>query len=175
MKKVILLAVILLTAGFVLQAEGQDLRPILISPGDQGNLSIVEQSCPTFSWTSIPWAVGYKIVVFESDLGSHLSYEEISATETPVIVKEIRGQAVSWTPSSAQRMETGFNYIWYVQAIGSNGTKAWSKPGSYRVEIPTLLRMEDKLREKMKELGISDESIEFFLWIICRKIHHRRI
>ena len=103
MKKVILLAVILLTAGFVLQANDRDLRPTLISPGDGGNSviiepTVVEQSCPTFSWTYVPWAVGYKIVVFKSDMVSHLSYEEISATETPVIVKDIKGGMIKRKP-----------------------------------------------------------------------------
>ena len=155
------MAVILLTAGFVLQANDQDLKPNLISPGDQGNATIVEQSFPTFSWTSLPWAAEYKIVVFKSNLGSNLSYEEMSASETPVIIKEIKGRAVSWTPSSTQRMETGFNYIWYVQALGSDGTEAWSDAGRYRVETPVMLSgVEDKLRDKMKEFGMVDESID---------------
>ena len=156
-----ILVVLFLVFTMSVSANEQDLKPNLISPGDGGNLSIVEESTPTFSWTSVPWATEYRVVVFKSDSGSMISYEELSSFETPVISKDIKGQATSWTPSSIERMNTGSNYIWYVQAIDKDGSGSWSKAGSYRVEIPVVLTgIEEKLREKLKEKGISDKDLD---------------
>ncbi len=40
--------------------------PVAISPGSERGVALVGQPCPTFSWTAVDWAAGYRVAVFQA-------------------------------------------------------------------------------------------------------------
>lgn len=108
-------------AFIVLGANAQERGPVAVSPGNDAGIARVEVSCPTFSWTSVEGATSYKVVVFEANGPNMLVYNEMEAIASPILFKEIQGQALSWTPSSDERFRSGGMYVWYVQAVDSYG------------------------------------------------------
>jgi hypothetical protein len=104
-----------------------DLVPVAVSPGAENGPALVRQSCPTFSWTAVSWALTYKVVVFEATDGEAPAYEKIAATATPVLVKEIPGKAFSWTPSADEPLINGGSYVWYVGAMVNDAQGSWSE------------------------------------------------
>jgi hypothetical protein len=35
--------------------------PMAVSPGSERGVAVVGQACPTFSWTAVDWASGYRV------------------------------------------------------------------------------------------------------------------
>jgi len=126
MKKGLLLGFLFLAVGVAL-GNAQDLVPVAVSPGADNGPAIVRQSCPTFSWTAVSWALTYKVVVFKAAEGEAPAYENIAATASPVLVKEIPGKAFSWTPSADEQLINGGKYIWYVGAMVNAAQGSWSE------------------------------------------------
>jgi len=150
--------VILLLA---ITASAQERRPVAVSPGSEMGIARVGVSCPTFSWTGMEWATGYRVVVFETNGPNILDYKEIVAIASPVLTKEIKGRALSWTPSSEERLSNGSMYVWYIQAVDSYGQGIWSEGRMFRVEAEVqLVGMEDSVRDSLREKGMSEEAIE---------------
>jgi len=113
--------------GFVSVGTGQAIGPKSISPGRAGGVAVVGEFCPTFSWTSVDWAVGYRVTVFEALGVNAVTYEEMAATgAAPVLIKEIDGQGLSWTPSTEEGLITVGLYVWYVEAKSVSGPGLWS-------------------------------------------------
>jgi hypothetical protein len=104
-----------------------DLVPIAVSPGAEKGPAVVRQSCPTFSWTAVSWALTYKVVIFEAGDGEVPAYEKIAASAAPVLVKEIPGKAFSWTPSADEPLINGGSYVWYVGAMVNAAQGSWSE------------------------------------------------
>jgi hypothetical protein len=38
-------------------AMADDLIPVAVSPGLANGVAVVQQGCPTFSWTAVSWAL----------------------------------------------------------------------------------------------------------------------
>jgi len=112
----------------------QDTAPVAVSPGAESGPAVVRQSSPTFSWTAVPWALTYKVVVFEAVDGEPSAYEQIAANAAPVLVMEIPGQAYSWTPSAGEALINGGRYVWYVGAMINPAQGSWSKGRTFVVE-----------------------------------------
>ena len=145
----------------VMNADAQDRRPVAISPASASGLARVAESCPTFSWTSVEWATGFKVVVFETNGPNILSYEEMAAISSPVLSREIQGRALSWTPSSEERLSNGSMYVWYVQAENDYGQGTWSEGRMFKVEtLLQLVGIEDAVRKSLRERGLSEGAIE---------------
>jgi hypothetical protein len=104
-----------------------DIVPVAVSPGAENGPAVVRQSCPTFSWTAVSWALTYKVVVFEAGDGETPAYEKMAATASPVLVKEIPGKAFSWTPSADEALLNGGSYVWYVGAMVNAAQGGWSE------------------------------------------------
>jgi len=104
-----------------------DLVPVAVSPGAENGPAVVRQSCPTFSWTAVSWALTYKVVVFEAGDGETPAYEKMAADASPVLVKEIPGKAFSWTPSADEPLLNGGSYVWYVGAMVNAAQGSWSE------------------------------------------------
>jgi hypothetical protein len=104
-----------------------DIVPVAVSPGAENGPAVVRQSCPTFSWTAVSWALTYKVVVFEAGDGETPAYEKITAEASPVLVKEIPGKALSWTPSADEQLVNGGKYVWYVGAMVNAAQGNWSE------------------------------------------------
>jgi hypothetical protein len=114
-------------AFFVSLGVADDLVPVAVSPGAENGPAVVRQSCPTFSWTAVSWALTYKVVVFEATDGEAPTYEKIAAKASPVLIKEIPGKAFSWTPSADEALLNGGSYVWYVGAMVNAAQGSWSE------------------------------------------------
>ena len=147
--------------------NAQEIAPIAVSPGSENGVAVVTQRCPTFSWSSIQWAVGYRVAVFEATTAEVTGYEAMAALATPVLKKEIQGQALSWTPSARDRLRAGGLYVWFVQALDGSGQGVWSAGKVFKVEVEgsverteeRLAMTEERVGRKLKEAGVSDEVI----------------
>jgi hypothetical protein len=126
MKKGMILSLLGL-AFFVSLGVADDLVPVAVSPGAENGPAVVRQSCPTFSWTAVSWALTYKVVVFEAGDGETPAYEKIAAEASPVLIKEIPGKAFSWTPSADEPLINGGSYVWYVGAMVNAAQGSWSE------------------------------------------------
>jgi hypothetical protein len=152
---------IFLAAIVVLSLDAQEKGPIAISPASDEGIARVGVSSPTFSWTAVEWATGYKVAVFESNGPNILSYHEMETISSPVLAKEIRGQALSWTPSSGERLNSEGMYVWYVQAVDGYGTGMWSEGRMFKVELEiSLVGIEETVRESLRTKGMSEEVID---------------
>ena len=106
---------------------GRAQAPVPISPGAADGQGLVISSCPTFSWAEVTEATGYKLEVFAHDAAeSPLFYEDIAATQTPVLVHDIPVRALTWTPSADQGLCAG-TYAWYVAAVQWGEVLEWSE------------------------------------------------
>jgi hypothetical protein len=150
-----------LMAFLVLSVNAQERGPVAISPGSENRVAVAGYSCPTFSWSGVEWAAAYTVAVFEAVNGESLSYEEMEAIASPVLTKEIQGRALSWTPSSDERLNNGGMYVWYVQAKDAQSAGIWSEGKTFKVEVETrLVGMKETVRESLKDHGVSDEVID---------------
>ena len=155
-----------IAAGFVLfgllvvAGTAAQVVPIAVSPGSERGVAVVGQACPTFSWTAVDWASGYRVAVFEA-LGVQIpSYEEMAAGMVPALSKEIAGRALSWTPSAEEQLIAGSLYVWYVQAADGSGQGTWSKGKLFIVEAGMLASgVEGKLRKTLEEKGVREDVI----------------
>jgi len=103
-----------------------DLAPVAVSPGLPDKTAVVRESCPTFSWTAVSWALTYEVVVFEAVGEEVPTYENMAANASPVLIKEIPGKALSWTPSADEALLNGGSYVWYVEAMANTAQGSWS-------------------------------------------------
>jgi hypothetical protein len=157
-----------------------DLVPVAVSPGLPDRTAVVRESCPTFSWTSVSWALTYKVVVFQAGSETVPPYESMAAAASPILVKEIPGRALSWTPSAEERLSSGATYVWYVGAMYNVAQGSWSEGRSFLVfedpirDIDTRKRIMQTVREneadedvagkilQNKDLGLTEKAISDF-------------
>ena len=108
--------------------------PVPISPGSDNGTALVISGCPTFSWAEVTKATGYKVTVFAHEAAeSPLFYEDIAATQTPVLVHDIPVRALTWTPSADQGLCAG-TYAWYVAAVQWGEVLEWSEGRVFAVD-----------------------------------------
>jgi len=135
--------------------------PVAVSPGRARGVAVVGELCPTFSWTSVDWAVGYRIEVFEALGVAAVSYEQMASSGTiPVLTKEIEGRGLSWTPSSEEGLPTGGMYVWYVEAMSPSGPGMWSSGRVFIVSaVAAGTETEAHVTKVLREKGIREEVI----------------
>ena len=105
-----------------------------ISPGTADGKGLVISGCPTFSWAEVTEATGYKVVVFANYADQlPMYYEDIEATQTPVLEHDIPVRALSWTPSADQGLCAG-SYVWYVAAVQWGEVLEWSEGLVFKVD-----------------------------------------
>jgi hypothetical protein len=151
---------VLLLSLSVLWINAQEKAPVAVSPANDVGIARVAQLCPTFSWTAVEGAVAYRVEVY-MDLGNaELSHEEMAARSFPVLIKEIQGAALSWTPSSDEHLSNTGVYAWYVQAIDAYGNGAWSQGKMFGVEVGAgFTAIEETVSETLEEHGVSKNII----------------
>jgi len=135
--------------------------PVAVSPGKTKGVAVVSELRPTFSWTSVDWAVGYRIEVFEALGVAAVSYEQMASSGMmPVLTKEIEGRGLSWTPSSEEGLPTGGMYVWYVEAMSSSGPGVWSAGKVFIVDEGTIgIGTEERVTRVLREKGVREEVI----------------
>jgi len=144
----------------ILMVHGSQVVPVAISPGSERGVAFVGQLCPTFSWTAVDWATGYRVAVFQAFGVQIPSYEEMAAGGVPVLSKEIQGRASSWTPSSEEQLSSGSLYVWYVQAADSSGQGTWSKGKLFMVEVGVMASLaEERVKKTLREKGVREDVI----------------
>ena len=155
MKRVVLVCICLLCGCFPTfncLAAG----PLGVSPGGGSGDAVVGTAFPTFSWSAVEEAVGYRLEIFKEVEGA-LSHEEMSEKGELVIGVEIPAPALSWTPSGTEALKTGESYIWYVKALDSEGKGNWSFGNRFRMDAAVALNgMEEAVREKVTEYAKTD-------------------
>ena len=138
--------------------------PVAVSPGSDTGVARIGGSCPTFSWTSVEWAKGYKIAVFQAFSPEVPTYEEMEALSSPLLSKTILGRALSWTPTSDERLGAGRTYVWYVRGEDTFGQGIWSEGRMFQVNSAEVFSgVEETVKEKLRKHGVSEEAIDEIL------------
>ncbi|HLP46758.1 MAG TPA: tail fiber domain-containing protein, partial [Candidatus Kapabacteria bacterium] len=145
-----------------IMAENEANHPVAVSPGSETGVVTVWQSCPTFSWSAVDQAASYRVAVFESVDANVANYETMATMVAPVVSKNIPGPALSWTLSADEKLKTGGQYTWYVQALDAAGNALgpWSGGRIFKVEQEVRFAgIAEKLGEVLKSYGVKDETI----------------
>jgi len=152
----LLSVVVLLSWGFT-----QEIKPVAVSPGSERGVARVSEHCPTFSWSAVGWAAGYRVVVFEAKAAEIRTYERMALAAVPVLTQDIPGKALSWTPSEGQGLRDGGLYVWYVQARDASGNGLWSVGKAFIVEVEKtpIPGVEERATRRMRERGVSADVI----------------
>lgn len=156
---------IFLVLSFWVAAEEMG-NPVAVSPGSETEAVTVWQNCPTFSWSSVPDAASYQVVVFESLDGKIMPYESMAIISVPVISAQITRPALSYTLSAEDRLKTGSMYAWYVQALDASGNVlgSWSNGRIFQVEQEIqFVGIREKLTEILRSYGVSDDTASHVL------------
>ena len=120
----------------------------LARPADR--IAVVRESCPTFSWTAVSWALAYKVVVFEA-AGEAVPYEDMAAAADPFSSRRSRDRHLSWTPSADERLQSSGAELRLVRRGDGQ-----CRPGKL-VGRPELLVFEDPVPEmKIGKTGHDD-------------------
>jgi hypothetical protein len=153
-------ACLVLLGLLVIVSPAAQIVPMAVSPGSERGVALVGQVCPTFSWTAVDWASGYRVAVFEA-LGVQVpTYEEMAVGAVPALRKDIAGRALSWTPSSEEQLIAGSLYVWYVQAADGSGQGTWSKGKLFIVKAGVIASgTEGLLRQTLEEKGVREDVI----------------
>lgn len=115
-----LMVAILVSGGCVLASPALAAPPEPVSPA-----GAVEQRCPTFSWSAVPGASGYELLVYDVSTGAE--------AEEPTLSARLPAGAVAWTPGGSC-LTAGGRYAWTVRARGDGeGAAAWSEPALFDV------------------------------------------
>ena len=118
-------------------------RPVPVSPGGTREAIALAPSCPSFSWTWVPKARTYELVVHRIEVDGELRersrrtvprYLAVGRAELKV---RIPGPALSWTPPLDRCLDPGASYAWLVRARWSGRAGHWSEPALFRVASDT--------------------------------------
>jgi len=158
-KKVFIPVLFLFIIVYVQAAE----NPKAVSPGHELRTSIIDEVCPTFSWTQTPDATAYQIAVFK--MGAPYEglsyYENQAALSHPVLMKNISGSATSWTPSIEESLQNGGRYVWFVQAQDSYGIGTWSMGKKFAVRAPKgLNEIKEKVKKELEARGVQADLVD---------------
>lgn len=97
------------------------------APEPVSPVGAVGERCPTFSWSAVPGAPGYELVVYQVA-------EDVA--EEPLLTARLPGGATAWTPG-ADCLEAGGNYAWSLRVLGGDagagGEGGWSEPVLFEV------------------------------------------
>lgn len=95
-----------------------------------GGESSVQSGCPTFSWSLVPGASSYELMVFRLEAGEPGRMEPESDAS---LSARVPGGATSYSPSLSDCLEPGGAFGWVVRAITDDRAGEWSLPSFFRV------------------------------------------
>ena len=109
--------------------------PVAVSPGSATELAGSPTACPPFSWTLLPGALEYELVVLalgreaEAAPPTAPALAELAAEEDSVVLRQrVPGGANHWLPPASRCLASGSSYAWAVRARFDAGWSAWSSP-----------------------------------------------
>ncbi len=140
-------------------AHAMSSGPVGVSPGGGTGDAVVGSAFPTFSWSAVEGAVGYRLEIFKGVEGAP-SHEEMTEKGELVMRVEISAPALSWTPSAMEALQTGESYVWYIKASDSNEEGQWSPGNRFRIDASFALSgMDEAVKEKVREYVKTDTEI----------------
>lgn len=159
MRQTLLCGVLLVTLMlFSVWAAAAAEAPVAVSPGDALKLALIEERCPTFSWSVVAGAKKYELMVYRVG--------EESEEPTPVFRRSFAGSASSWTPSLDQCLERGGQYGWSVRGVGRKAS-SWSPPSLFQVasgpteeELEAALAIVTEYREEQRAAQEVPRAVE---------------
>jgi Chaperone of endosialidase len=162
MKKRVFVCLLVVLAVVSLTGNVWSAQTVGVSPGSDAEVLAIGQRCPTFSWSVGAGAVSYRIAVFEKTTGEVLSYENMETTAKPIIDKEIKAPALSWTPSASECLEAGKQYVWYVESKNKNGKGQWSGGKVFEVDVTALSQeMDEAAGDTLK--SVVEKTVDSYL------------
>src|SRR5687767_10426472 len=120
---------------------------VLVSPAAAGREAQVVSPCPTFSWSEVSGARGYRLVVFGADRDAAALGDE------PLVEVELPARASSWTPGMQECLEPGRRYGWAVGLVLEEGRLRWSEVAVFQVTAGAN-------REPDRPLARREEALE---------------
>ncbi len=109
--------------------------PVAVSPGAEARFLGVASACPTFSWTAVPEATGYELVVYAMPEAEGVpGWAEPDLEMAPAIRATVPAGALSWTPPSESCLELAGSYAWSVRALGDAEAGGWSEGKLFKVD-----------------------------------------
>ena len=115
--------------------SSQSSSVLTVSPGGLQESRQIADACPTFSWGRATGANRYKVAIFDAMESDSPDYAQQWAITDPVLQASIEAPALSWTPAADQCLEQGGSYLWFVQAITSDGSSDWSAGRLFEVNL----------------------------------------
>ncbi|NCO58933.1 MAG: hypothetical protein COZ70_09305 [Deltaproteobacteria bacterium CG_4_8_14_3_um_filter_51_11] len=158
MKKVIFICILVLG---VCSAAADSLppAPVGVSPGGWNGAAVIVSSCPTFSWSSVEWAVGYRVEVFKAQDDS-TDHGEMAQRGELVLRVDIPAPALSWSASGNDALQTGESYVWFVRAFDSKAEGQWSLGNRFMVDVSVALAgMDEALKDRVRDYVRRDSEI----------------
>lgn len=129
--------------------------PVPVSPGAEAGVTLISQSCPTFSWESASGASWVDLVVY--GLPEQAGLE--AGSERPLIERRLPGGATAWTPPLVMCLEKGGRYAWSIRAGRDDKAGEWAAPSLFELTSrPTVEEVEAALRVLRDHLGGEDDD-----------------
>ncbi len=142
----------LLLCGSAMADPGLEMpQAIGVSPGGIEAPNWLADPCPTFSWGSVPGAVGYELAIFWARDDGGLGYDEQAALGDSVFKSHITAPALSWTPDGEGCLDEGGSYVWFVRAFGETGVGPWSLGRQFEVDFGGRT-LADEVKNAVREL-----------------------
>ena len=138
---------VLMVLVFGLAGSAQAGTPVAVSPGGESYVVVINQECPTFSWSQVEGAVSYRVKVFETGHAEIIPYEIIEKLSEPVIGVEIKAPAFSWTPSGEDCLESGKRYVWYAGTAGISGEETWSMGKGFEIDMTASVGLREAVKD----------------------------
>lgn len=103
--------------------------PTPVSPGRTNAWSTSAAACPTFSWSLVPSAVSYELVVYRLEREA----AGVERSKEPSLRHRVPAGVTSFTPSLEQCLAPGAEYAWSVRVLTGEAAGPWSPPAFFRV------------------------------------------
>ena len=94
----------------VVVAMAQPEQSVGVSPGSSDSVSVIGQSCPTFSWGPVDGASHFDLVVYA------IRDDDVETEQAFPVTQITLPSTLSWTPSRELCLEPGQQYVWYIRA-----------------------------------------------------------
>jgi hypothetical protein len=149
-----------LMAVIIVAGSTYAMHPVTVSPGSEGGVAVIDQYCPTFSWSEVSEAVAYEVEVFEAQTIDVPSYDDMAIMAEPVLSIRIPAPALSWTPSTDDCLMSENVYVWYVRGTDVDGKGAWSVGRIFEVDVTAgFERFEEEIARVVEDYLVKEEGI----------------
>lgn len=153
------MAVLILLLSAVAWAGGPEgVSPSAGSTGQ--DVAVITNPCPTFSWSGVDGASGYRVEVYEMVTIGVPSHNDMAAISQPVISRDAQ-KALSYTPAQGECLTVGKRYVWYVGSQRTDGrgqttVTDWSEGRVFEVSSALSVEAQTEVKETVKNYLTTD-------------------